>query len=220
MSAPRGPKKGGQAILDPTGVSPCRRPNRPRPRRDTTPAPPTTVSMPSARACKIHGESFRIVESQLAELQAAHELMATQFRIMQQEKEHGWREADRQEGIAEKWEARARVAEVAAQPMEDRLAEYLNARGIAFPLAQMPLDEAVSTQSTYIHGEAEELLSAVGEWLDAGADADNSHVGAMRQELADVVLACAVLAEELGTTVEACIHEKTEADRGRGRNDP
>lgn len=31
----------------------------------------------------------------IEQLQAAHELMAAQFRIMQQEKEHGWREAGR-----------------------------------------------------------------------------------------------------------------------------
>lgn len=52
-----------------------------------------------------------LLASKVAEVDAAreaaengHELMASQFRVMQAEKEHGWREA-------EKWEDRAEVAE-------------------------------------------------------------------------------------------------------------
>ena len=45
---------------------------------------------------------------------AAHELMASQFRTMQQEKEHGWREAER-------WQDRAEAAEaaLASRPSAD-----------------------------------------------------------------------------------------------------
>jgi hypothetical protein len=39
---------------------------------------------------------------------------------------------------------------------------------------------------------------------------------ATRHEIADVTLAAVTLANLLGVTVEACIAEKTEADRGRG----
>jgi hypothetical protein len=57
-----------------------------------------------ARAVAAEAETERL-KAENAELSAANELMATQFRTMQQEKEHGWQEADRQETRAERVEA-------------------------------------------------------------------------------------------------------------------
>lgn len=56
--------------------------------------------------------------ARLAETEQAHELMARQFRTMQAEKEHGWREADRQESRADT--AEAKLAEVAQELREMR----------------------------------------------------------------------------------------------------
>jgi hypothetical protein len=57
-----------------------------------------------ARAIAAEAEVERLT-AENAELTAAHELMTTQFRTMQREKEHGWNEADRQEARAERAEA-------------------------------------------------------------------------------------------------------------------
>lgn len=80
--------------------------------------------------------------------------------------------------------------------VEARLDRYLEARGIPLPKGTVK----------YVLGEAKELVEAhkIGDgW-------------GVELELADVVLACAVLARQLGTTVEDCIAAKTEHDRGRG----
>lgn len=61
--------------------------------------------------------AFAVQQEQAREAaEAAHELMSEQFRIMQAEKEHGWRESEKQEDRAEKAEAErdAALAELAA----------------------------------------------------------------------------------------------------------
>jgi hypothetical protein len=50
-------------------------------------------------------EARERLATDLEEQRAANKLMSTQFRIMQREKEHGWREANRYEARAEKAEA-------------------------------------------------------------------------------------------------------------------
>jgi NTP pyrophosphatase (non-canonical NTP hydrolase) len=61
-------------------------------------------------------------------------------------------------------------------------------------------------QAEYVLGEASELVTAAEEGV----------LTEIRNELADVVLACVTLADMLGVTVENCIAEKTIKDRGRG----
>lgn len=75
-------------------------------------------------------------------------------------------------------------------------------------------------QARYVHGEALELVEAVDDLADRMPSARRSGKTAAlahaRHEIADVVLAAVTLASMLGVTVEQCIAEKTEADRGRG----
>jgi hypothetical protein len=58
---------------------------------------------------------------QLGRSLAAQELMATQFRTMQREKEHGWREAERFEVRAEHAEAHLAAARMALRVARHRL---------------------------------------------------------------------------------------------------
>jgi NTP pyrophosphatase (non-canonical NTP hydrolase) len=87
------------------------------------------------------------------------------------------------------------------------------------------LGRRVESQARYALGEAHELVTAA-HWYGnallcapgaelAPAEVEN-RLRAVRLEVADVVIATATLAAYLGTTVEACIAEKTEADRDRG----
>jgi NTP pyrophosphatase (non-canonical NTP hydrolase) len=66
-------------------------------------------------------------------------------------------------------------------------------------------------QAAYVLGEAAELAVACKR-----ADALNGWPAFVRHEIADVVLAVVTLANMLDLTVEDCIAEKTEHDRGRG----
>jgi phosphoribosyl-ATP pyrophosphohydrolase len=77
------------------------------------------------------------------------------------------------------------------------LIAYLTSRGIPIPII---------TTGEKVIGEATELVEAI-------AEGDEAHI---HHELADVVLACAVVARQYGTTVESCIAEKTELDANRG----
>ena len=103
--------------------------------------------------------------------------------------------------------------------LEDQLATYLAVREKTLKFATYPTPEAITAQADYVCGEAEELTQAA--WTVRQIDnnpgtADECTWRSVRLELADVVLACATLARYLDTTVEECIAEKTEADRGRG----
>lgn len=169
-------------------------------------------------------EARAALDIALPEYEAAHMYMAKQLKIMRQEKEHGWREAEKFETRLERAQDEiARLRAIDTVDVAVRLAHYHAARGITLPYAGMPLNEAVSDQATYVHGECKELLDAVDAWLAGPAsfdgdphDIDAHTLRAIRLEIADVVLACAVLADQIDTTVEACIDEKMEADRGRG----
>lgn len=90
---------------------------------------------------------------------------------------------------------------------------YLEVRQHTLSIDGKPWTEAVLAQARYVVGEAKELDDAVND-LFAPANVDVGQC--IRHEIADVVLATVTLANLLGVTVEACIAEKTEHDRGRG----
>lgn len=105
-----------------------------------------------------------------------------------------------------------------ASALETQLAHYLTDRGHTLSFAELSGPDRLRSQAEYVLGEARELRDAVSDATRERPDMADSggwwlHA---RHELADVVLSAAVLARYLGTSVEACIAEKTEADRGRG----
>ena len=170
---------------------------------------------PEYREDALRDEVERL-RSELADLQVAHEFQGRQFEVMRREKEHGWREAERFETGLER--ASAEIATLkAAENIESLLANYLTVRGKVLRHAALPPAEAITAQADYVCGEAEELTQAAWTVRQLGNDPkDECTWRSVRLELADVVLAATVLARYLDTTVEACIEEKTEADRGRG----
>lgn len=107
------------------------------------------------------------------------------------------------------------------------LARYLEVRQHTLSTAHLTgLDQLVA-EARYVRGEATELRDAVDDYVAARnfaqfeADPESFGVGELRDvryEIADVVLAATCLAGMLpgDVTVEACIAEKTEHDRGRG----
>lgn len=82
------------------------------------------------------------------------------------------------------------------------LSRYLDARGL---VNADVID--IEDQAKYVVAEALELYEAVLSGFPSAA---------VRLEIADVALAVALCARVAWTTVEECIAEKTEADRGRG----
>jgi hypothetical protein len=72
-------------------------------------------------------ERAQRAESQLDVEVRANSLMAAQFRTMQAEKEHGWREAERWEARAER--AEAKVAAVAK--LVDEMDHWCSSHGVA-----------------------------------------------------------------------------------------
>ncbi|HEX5347825.1 MAG TPA: hypothetical protein VFW64_12125 [Pseudonocardiaceae bacterium] len=106
-----------------------------------------------------------------------------------------------------------------ADPLEAQLGGYLAARGHSLSTAALSGTGRLRSQAEYVLGEARELRDAVDDAARQRPDVGDDSAGwwpHARHELADVVLAAAVLARYLDTTVEQCIAEKTEADRGRG----
>lgn len=101
--------------------------------------------------------------------------------------------------------------------LESQLALYLTARGHTLSFAALRGPDRLRSQAAYVLGEARELREPVTDAArERPAVLDGPWWEHARHELADVVLSATVLARYLGTTVEACIAEKTEADRGRG----
>lgn len=90
-------------------------------------------------------------------------------------------------------------------------ARYLELRQHTLSTDGMDFDEAVEAQAAYVLGEAAEL--AVSCKGGTGGWGVSRHT---RCEIADVALSLVTLANLLGVTVEDCIAEKTEEDRGRG----
>lgn len=87
-----------------------------------------------------------------------------------------------------------------ASPIVEMLHRYLDARGIDMPPAE---------DCAHVIEEACELREA---WL-----ASATHDGdAVVEEIADVVLAVAVVAADIAISVEECIEIKTALDVGRG----
>ena len=82
-------------------------------------------------------------------------------------------------------------------PLDEALERYLAARGMALPV--------ITTGA--------KLLEESQEVVDAIAEHDEAHV---RAEIGDVAIVLAVIARQYGTTVEACVAEKTNRDVGRG----
>lgn len=105
-------------------------------------------------------------------------------------------------------------------PARPTLAElqqrYLEVRQHTPSTAGLPLDEKLIAQARYVLCETWELLDAVEGLAVVDRLAQAGARAGVRHEIADVVISATVLAGYLGTSVEACIAEKTEADRGRG----
>lgn len=105
-----------------------------------------------------------------------------------------------------------------------QLARYLETRQHTLSTAHLPYREKLLGEAEYVLGEAGELRDAmvdlfaglVIEQADGTVTVSDGRLRHVRHELADVVLAATVLAGFLDTTIEACIAEKTELDRGRG----
>lgn len=111
--------------------------------------------------------------------------------------------------------------------LADRQRRYLKVREHTLSTAAIVTLDRFVEQARYVLGEAGELRYAVRDYvlaLDAAQFEDDPAAFAVdelqhvRHEIADVVLAATALAGMLpgGVTVERCIDEKTEADRGRG----
>ncbi|MEO7261558.1 MAG: hypothetical protein ABI047_09945 [Jatrophihabitantaceae bacterium] len=109
---------------------------------------------------------------------------------------------------------------VEGQDLAGQLAQYLEARQLTVSTAQLPGVEQLLAGAAYVLGEAIELHDAVVALSEAHerGEVTAAHLRDVRHEIADVILADTALAAMMpGTvTVEACIAEKTEADRGRG----
>jgi NTP pyrophosphatase (non-canonical NTP hydrolase) len=109
---------------------------------------------------------------------------------------------------------------VETQHLAGQLARYLEARQLTISTEHLTGVEQLLTGAKYVLGEAIELHDAVVALAEAHerGEVTAEHLRNVRHEIADVTLADAVLAGMMpGTiTVEACIAEKTEADRGRG----
>jgi NTP pyrophosphatase (non-canonical NTP hydrolase) len=125
-------------------------------------------------------------------------------------------------------QARARaqaVDVVAGADLAAKLALYLATRQHTLSTADLTGADQWCAEASYVVGEADELHKAIDQLcaLEEGpadqADDDQWDAAqrAVRHELADVVLAATALAGMLpgGVTIEACIAEKTEADRPR-----
>jgi NTP pyrophosphatase (non-canonical NTP hydrolase) len=103
-------------------------------------------------------------------------------------------------------------------------ARYVEVRQHTLSTDGLPFYEAIYAQADYVLDEARELESAAEDLANVPLVTDETGrpltaeelLTATRHEIADVVLAAVTLANILGVTVEACIVEKTEADRGRG----
>lgn len=99
---------------------------------------------------------------------------------------------------------------------------YLAVRQHTLSTDGLPLPDQIRAEGEYVEGEARELREAAA-YLAAEVDVPKHPADAIldahrhvRHEIADVVLAATTFAKILGVTVEQCIAEKTEADRGRG----
>ena len=97
--------------------------------------------------------------------------------------------------------------------LAEKLANYLMVREHTLSTAHLSGATKIIAEAEYVHGEAKELLDAVN---DLYAPANVDVMECVRHEIADVVLATTCLAGYLGVTIEDCIAEKTEHDRGRG----
>lgn len=102
-----------------------------------------------------------------------------------------------------------------APTLAQRQARYLAVRQHTLSTDGMDYDEAIVAQAEYVLGEAAELFVAVKR-QEVNTFTPGQTAWHTRHEIADVVLATVTLANLLGVTVEDCIDEKTEADRGRG----
>lgn len=92
-------------------------------------------------------------------------------------------------------------------PTQALMHEYLTARGL-----DLAFDEPANAE--FVVEEADELEQALHARNQRWTDETNTHA---QHELADVVLAAAVLAEANGWSLEECIRAKTLHDRNRGR---
>lgn len=116
--------------------------------------------------------------------------------------------------------------------LAEQLERYLTVRQHTLSTAHLCGFEKLIAEARYIVGEANELLDAVEGAARLWDTCSDSGRGLLllgiRKEIADVTLADTTLAGMLSgmvlpggwqvgsVTVEGCIAEKTEADRGRG----
>ena len=114
-----------------------------------------------------------------------------------------------------------------AVSLAERQARYFEVRGHMPSSAAVVTLDRFNVQARVVRGEVAELRNAVLDYVDdlnaAQHEPDPAAAAAdalreVRHEIADVVIAVARLASMLpgDVTVEACIEEKIDADRGRG----
>jgi hypothetical protein len=97
--------------------------------------------------------------------------------------------------------------------LEALLTNYLALRQKELSYAALPPAERLKAQADYVRREAQELVDGVTDWIAGHPDG----LRPVRLETGDVALAVTTFARYLDdVTVEDCIAEKTEADRGRG----
>lgn len=105
-------------------------------------------------------------------------------------------------------------------PLTGLLHQYLTTRQHTLSTAHLTGMEQMVAEAEYVLKEATELRDAMLALAaaDAQGEATEDHWRHVRHEVADVTLADTTFAWLMpgGVTVEACIEEKTEADRGRG----
>lgn len=89
-------------------------------------------------------------------------------------------------------------------PIEDKLEEYVNTRGIPMPFY---------TSGKKIIEEAGEARDALQDWLADPTDANLAH---LMEEVADLTIVAAVAARQAGFTVEQALDAKIKKDSGRG----
>lgn len=114
----------------------------------------------------------------------------------------------------------AEFVQVTGEPvmsaMAAQLANYLKVREHTLSTAALMGDAQLLAEAVYVLGEARELHDAVEALTRSNMDGLSRCREHVRHEIADVALSNAALATMFNVTVEDCIAEKTEADRGRG----
>lgn len=110
---------------------------------------------------RTHAAVESIVAARVRDLTDSHELMATQFRTMQREKEHGWREAEKWEVKADAFAAELAAANTRIDEAEIRIQRIIELEPVAHAAEQ--LRESDGSFSTEIAGVRLEKCDEYGQ---------------------------------------------------------